>query len=266
MYSIGEFSRMNRITPRTLRHYDSLGLLSPARIDSWTGYRYYDASQLPRMQQILTLRDLGFSLDEIGMVLQDESRLPALMKDREARLVRSIREEKARLNRLRQFIDEGVKTMNTVVIRKLPEVIVASMRVTVDSYDSYFDVVPKMGEYMNSVGAVCAEPAYCFNLYHDGEYRERDIDVEICEAVTAFSPDSDKVKFKTIPGVDEAACLMHKGPYSSLSESYNALFRWIEEQGWQADGLPRESYIDGIWNKEDPAEWLTEIQIPVIRK
>lgn len=268
MYSIGEFSRINRITPRTLRHYDSLGLLKPARIDSWTGYRYYEAAQMPVIRRILYLKDLGLSLEDIQLVLKDESHLVTLLKTREKELENSIQKDKLRLLKLREFIgnSEGVLKMEkeiSVELKELPEVIVASMRVTVPGYDSFFSVVPKMGEYMKSVGAECREPAYCFNIYHDGEYRESDIDVEICEAVTAFHENSDKVKFKTMEGAAQAACMKHQGDYASIGSSYNLLFSWMEENGYIQDGLPRESYIDGIWNKEDPSQWLTEIQIPV---
>ena len=82
---------------------------------------------------------------------------------------------------------------------------------------------------------------YCFTIYHDGEYRESDIDVEICEAVEAPCRESEKVKFKTVPSVPEAACLLHRGPYETLRESYNRLFSWIDENGYEAADNPRES-------------------------
>ena len=82
---------------------------------------------------------------------------------------------------------------------------------------------------MNSVNAVCLEPAYCFTIYHDGEYKEANIDVEICEAVVSPCKDSEAVKFKTIKGYKNAATILHKGDYQSLGESYNKIFMWIEE-------------------------------------
>lgn len=159
---------------------------------------------------------------------------------------------------------KGEKVMSGEVrIEALPEVVVASMRTTVPGYDTYFDIVPKMGDYMRSVGAVCREPFYCFTIYHDGEYRESDIDVEICEAIVEPCQESEKVKFKTIPGVERAAIILHKGDYKSIGESYTNLFKWIEDNGYTVGGNPRESYIDGIWNKDDPADWTTEIQVPL---
>jgi effector-binding domain-containing protein len=120
-----------------------------------------------------------------------------------------------------------------------------------------------MGETMKKQGAVCRKPAYCFNIYHDGEFKTTDIDVEICEAVEEARPDGDGVLYKKLEPVQKAACLRHMGPYELLGESYGKLFSWLEKEGYTPDGPCRESYIDGIWNREDPEEWITEIQVPV---
>lgn len=269
MYSIGEFSKINRITPKTLRHYDRIGLLKPARTDEWTGYRYYDADQLPEIRRILALKDLGFSLAEIQAIVSREAEIGTLLGRREAQLEREIREQERRLERVRAYlasVQEGASVTKEIAIKSLPEVIVASMRTTVPGYDTFFDIVPKMGEHMRRVGATCREPAYCFTIFHNDEYREEDIDVEICEAVTEPREESEQVKFKTVPEVPTAACLMHRGPYKRIGETYNALFTWIDREGYELADHPREAYIDGIWNREDPEEWLTEVQVPVVRR
>ena len=90
--------------------------------------------------------------------------------------------------------------------------------------------------------------------------------MEVCEAVVDYCENSEMVKFKKINAVEKAICVLHKGPYYSLSEAYSFVFRWIEDNGYKAIGEPRESYIDGIWNKEDDSQWLTEIQIPISKK
>src|SRR5258706_14841 len=59
MIKIGDFARFSQVTVAALRHYDELGLLKPISVDSWTGYRYYSVSQLPRLNRILALKDLG---------------------------------------------------------------------------------------------------------------------------------------------------------------------------------------------------------------
>ncbi len=269
MYSIGEFSRINKVTPKALRHYDRIGLLQPAETDAWTGYRYYEAEQLSKMRRIMMFKDVGFSLSEIREILTDESRYEPLLKEREQALNRTIGESRARLSRVRVYLAQlnaGECMHEEIAVKSLPEVIVASMRTTVPNYDAFFEIVPKMGEYMMSVGAVCRVPEYCFTVFHNDEYREEDIDVEICEAVVEPKSDSDQVRFKNVPEVETAACILHRGPYRTLGESYNRLFSWIENEGYTVSGSPRESYIDGVWNRESPAEWLTEVQVPVQRR
>ncbi len=266
MYSIGEFSKINKITPKTLRHYDKIGLLKPSRIDDWTGYRYYNPDKLPEISKILMLRNMGFSLLEIKKIIFGKIDIQNILNEKAGQLQGKIRDEKNRLSKVLGYLAqfEGEKDMKeSIIVKSLPEVIVASMRTIIPTYNTFFDIVPKMGEYMKSVGAVCREHSYCFTIYHDGEYRESDIDVEICEAVNEVCQESDKVKFKTIKAVPSSACYMHEGPYETLGNAYGNLFTWINQNGYAVAGKPRESYIDGIWNKENPDEWLTEVQVPV---
>ena len=61
MLSIGDFARLGQVSPRMLRHYDEIGLLSPDRVDPATGYRYYAAHQLARLHRLVALRDLGLT-------------------------------------------------------------------------------------------------------------------------------------------------------------------------------------------------------------
>lgn len=116
---------------------------------------------------------------------------------------------------------------------------------------------------MERLNCVCAIPEYCFNIYHDGEYKEENIDVEICEAVTEMKENSEMITFKKIPKVETAACVLHKGPYYEFPKAYAALMCWVEENGFELIDDPRESYIDGAWNQDSEKNWLTELQFPV---
>ena len=90
--------------------------------------------------------------------------------------------------------------------------------------------------------------------------------IETCEAVTEVKKDTEQLQFKVLPKVEEAACIFHKGSYDTLSKSYDSLLKFIEDNGYLIRGNIRESYIDGVWNKDSEEEWLTEIQIPVCKK
>ena len=115
---------------------------------------------------------------------------------------------------------------------------------------------------MEKAGCVCALPEYCFTCYPEPCLKDEGITAEICEAVTEAKCGTGKLRFKTLPEIS-AACIFHRGSYGTLPESYERLLRYIEDNGYEIAGEVRESYIDGVWNKEDERDWLSEIQIPV---
>ncbi len=266
MYQIGLFSKMNMITTKTLRHYDELGLLKPAYIDKLSGYRYYSSEQLPKLSKIIALKQMGMNLKDIAKIIDQEDSIEAFLRMQENELMQRIEEESNKLSYVRNYLDkmeENNMMKYNPVIKSLPECIVASMRFIAKSYDDFFEKIPPMGVEMGKQGAICSEPPYCFNLYHDGEYKEADIDVEVCEAVVDYCDDTDMIAFKKIEYVEQALCVLHKGSYGTLRDAYLFAYEWIKDNNYKAIDLPRESYIDGIWNKENEEDWLTEIQIPI---
>lgn len=267
MYSIGVFSQINRVTTKTLRHYDEIGLLKPEQVDKHTGYRYYTTNQLPTMHKILTLKQMGFNLTEIKEVLSNPQAAELYLKLKEREIAQNIKSEQLRLLQIQNYTNiliGDIKFMYTPVIKELPEVIVASMRQVVSSYHDFFHLCPNvMSKEMERVGCICAVPDYCFNIYHDGEYKENNIDVEICQAVTEIKEDTSLIQFKKINKIDTAVCVLHKGPYYTLRDAYIFIFEWIKDNNYEVIDFARESYIDGIWNKDSEEDWLTEVQVPV---
>ncbi|HNY17055.1 MAG TPA: MerR family transcriptional regulator [Treponemataceae bacterium] len=273
MYRIGLFSKITKVTVKALRFYEEEGLLEPEFTDTANGYRYYSSDQLPRAFRIVALRQCGFGIPEIRMILAGRD-VAAFFADKKKELESRAKETARELASINHYI-EGLGRDNSmkyqVIIKDLPRVLVYSKRMIAESYDAYFTIFPALGEGMMAINPElrCVEdPAYCFIRYHDGEFRDRDIDIEICEAVTGTGNGKavEGVTFKTIEGVKEAACALHKGPYSRLPEAYAAVFKWIDDNSYVTAEPPRESYIDGIWNKESDEDWLTELQVPVIPK
>lgn len=270
MYRIGLFSKINKVTIKTLRYYDEIGLLKPAFVDEENNYRYYTSDQLPLIHKIIALRQIGFSIDEILAIHQGQDSI-AIFKHREQELKSLVEESQRQLGQITHYLakmKEDFSMNYEVVLKELPEVKVYSKRMVIPDYNAYFEIIPKIGEEVTKANPEikCAVPEYCFIIYHDGEYKEKNLDVELCEAVTAFGKDSETIKFKKIEKVPTAACVYHKGPYSTIGNAYAHLFKWIEENGFLASDNPRESYVDGIWNKEVESEWLTELQVPIIKK
>lgn len=266
MFSIGVFSKINKVTTKTLRYYEDIGLLKPGYVDEFTKYRYYTTEQLPKLHQIITLKQMGLSLNEIKKVIDNPKEIEKILEFKEQEILDSIKVEEYKLFKVRNCIYnlKGDEDMKNIIIKSLPKVKVASMRKIIKSHDELFHLCPDiMAKEMERVCCVCAVPSYCFNIYHDGEYKETNIDIEICEAIVDLKEDTDILNFKEISGVENAVCILHKGPYSTLGKTYSYAYKWIEENQYTVIDNPRESYIDGIWNKDSEEEWLTEIQIPV---
>ena len=157
-----------------------------------------------------------------------------------------------------------IRTMEEFSFQSLPEINVASHREVIANYDALGPLCyMKIGPAMMEAGCRCTEPGYCFTIDHNGEYKTEEIDIEYCEQVEELLPDTDFISFKRLPAIPKALCLKHIGPYDRFYESFTRATAYLESQGLRIAGDPRFSYIDGAWNQEDPAKWVSVIQIPV---
>ena len=262
LYKIGMFAAMNHVTVKTLRFYEEQGLLMPAFINQENGYRYYELSQMAVIHQITALKLAGFTLEEIARINSGTDEEAVLLKKKSELLARI-----SDLTRQIAAVDGYLSKKKTglsapVLIKTIPETTVAFMQTRLKTYDCLFDAMPKMGALMEKAGCVCALPEYCFINYLEPGYKDGDILVEICESVVEAKKETGDLHFRTLPEI-QAACIFHKGSYNLFSESYETVLRYIEENGYAIAGEIRESYIDGVWNKDDERDWLSEIQIPI---
>jgi DNA-binding transcriptional MerR regulator len=265
---IGEFSQLMQVTVKTLRHYEQKGLLTPDEVDEWTGYRYYSIDQMQKLSTIRDLQRLGFTLEEIKDLYDDDLHTPSIQQlnekicDTEAQLKQLITRRNQLLD-LRNSRNE-MKIMKKFSIQTLPEIIVASHREVIPNYAALGPLcVGKIGPEMHRLGCKCPPSGYCFTMEHNKEYTPTDIDIEYCEQVEEMGADSSIIQFKRLPAIPKALCMKHVGPYDRFYESYVEAFRYIEKQGYKVIGQHRTCYIDGAWNQEDPEKWLSVIQIPI---
>ena len=268
MIRIGDFSKLSRVSVKTLRYYDEVGLLKPVEVDRFTGYRFYEYHQLSALNRILALKELGFSLEEIGRLLDDgltAQQMRGMLKLREAEARRKVQEESERLQmleaRLRQIEQEDGMSKYDVVIKNTEAMKVASVR----------DVVPTPPEQGGLWGELEGYLAMnrvrpngpCFTLYFDEEFKERDWDIAVCEPITGDLKESPRIKVQTLPATS-LACTLHNGPFVTINEAYAALGKWIDSNGYRITGPCREVYLKPAHNgsQTDP-ETVTEIQYPV---
>jgi effector-binding domain-containing protein len=269
VFKIGDFSRLSFVTVKTLRYYDEIGLLKPVEVDRFTGYRYYSADQLPRLNYIVALKELGLSLDEVAVLVKD-SLSPAQMRDifilKKAELQQRVAEEQSRLERverlLRRIEKEGTMPDYQITTKKIEPMLIASVRDTVPTYG---DCGPLFGEvYKYLAKKFVFKPAGLpLMLCHDPEYKDRDVDIEIAVPINKAIKGSDRIKVYELQGT-EAASTIHKGAYSTVPEAYNAIMAWCEANGYEPVTPCREIYFtDPKEVEKDPSKNITEIQFPV---
>jgi DNA-binding transcriptional MerR regulator len=268
MFRIGEFARICQVTPKTLRYYDEIGLLEPDRIDPFTGYRYYAICQLPRLNRILALKDLGLSLEEITLILNDDispDEIRGMLKLKAAQLEAHIAEAQDRLvsvrARLRMIEKEHEMPQQEVVFKSVPAQRYLSFRAIAQNIPLQFK---KMGETLEKHRLPWLSKDRVMALYY-GPSDENGIDM----AVGVIAPDDfDRsipvedgltMTVTELPAVEKIASLIHKGSYARLGETYQAFWHWIEANGYRIVDPCREIYLN---NPDDvpEEEWLTEIQ------
>lgn len=270
MLKIGDFARLSQVSVKTLRFYAETGLLPPAAIDRFSGYRYYTFEQLPRLNRILALKDLGLSLEQIGQLLDEglsPDQLRGMLRLKQAELRQRLEDEHQRLQRvearLRQIeMETEAMTDYAIITKQTNPQWVASVRGIIPSY-------PEQGGLWHALesdlGQRGIQPAgACFTIYHA---EEPEIDAEVCEPLSAPAAPHGPVQVYELPGLPLAASVIHHGPFAGLPQAYEALLKWIEANGYQVTGACREFYLQPPakgGDQHDP-QTVTEIQFPVAK-
>ncbi len=269
MFKIGVLSRLAAVPVKTLRYYDQIGLFEPSAVDRFTGYRYYTLDQIPRLNRILALRDLGFTLEQIGQMLDDDlsaEQMRGMLRMKQAELEQQLADEQARLrrieSRLRQIEQEGNMPEYDVVIKKQEPIRAAVLRGIVPNYQSVYQLFDGvMGELARHNLAPMGAPL-C--LYYDEEYKEHDVDAEAAIPLASGDlPAGGEVSVRELPGYEMVASLVRPGPYDDFTPAYQALMGWIERNGYRIAGPNREIYLRGPEAGGPPEAYLTEILFPV---
>lgn len=271
MLKIGDFSKISRVSIKTLRYYDEIGLLKPSQIDRFTAYRYYTLDQLARLNRILALKDLGLSLEQIGHLLTDDmpaEQIRGMLRLKQAELRQVVEEEQERLARvearLRQIEEEGKMPDYDVVLKALEPVRVASIRTTIPSFDTIGKTVGallgELAEFVTTNQYVFAGPP--MTIYYDSGDSSADVDFEVAVPVGSDFVDMERIKMHRLPGFDKAACVIHRGGYEGVGSAYKAVVTWIETNGYRVAGPPCEIYLHG-GPDVDPSTYVTEIRFPV---
>jgi predicted transcriptional regulator YdeE/DNA-binding transcriptional MerR regulator len=275
MLKIGDFSRLAQVTVKTLRHYDRLRLLRPVYIDRFTGYRYYALEQLPRLNRILALKDLGFSLDQVSELLDNElpaQRLRDLFNQKQNDLHERIKTEESRLNRvaerLVQIEQEGCLPASEVLLKPLPQLQVAAIRATLyakgDLSEERQWLKAVIASWAQQVGVNAA--GQWLTCYHNSQYSETSQDIDMALVLQEPVDRLRKLKARkpvqvyTLPAIGTAASLL-VAKDQELTTGITTLYSWSERNQYQPNGNLRAMELSDPHAQQ--AVSLTEVQLPV---
>lgn len=149
-----------------------------------------------------------------------------------------------------------------VVIKSVPAMRVASIRDTIPTYAEQGDLWDELYAYLGQNRVAMSGP--CFTLYHDKEFKERDVDAEVCQSFDGALKGNARVQVYDLPAVAAMASIIHHGPFNTLHQAYSALGAWIQANEYRICGPDREIYIQsGEPVRQDDPSYVTEIQMPV---
>ena len=270
MFTIGDFARHGRVSVRMLRHYDATGLLRPARVDPASGYRFYAAGQLARLNRIIALKDLGFTLDQVHTMLDEQvsaEELRGMLRLRRAELQSQIAADTSRLTqveaRLRIIEMEGAMPADDIQVKRIPAVRVAELTAPATSLEPAF-ITPviqplyrELGERLGRAGLTPVGPAIAY--YEDAPGGDGVI-IHATMPVNAEPGSGDGFQITDLPEIAQAATIVHRGSMDNVMATIQILARWLDDSGYRSRGYPRELYLEC---PDDHDKWVTELQEPI---
>jgi DNA-binding transcriptional MerR regulator len=274
MFSAREFARIGLVSVRMLRQYESTGLLRAQQVDPATGRRYYEADQLPRLNRILALKDLGFTLAQVRTILDaqvSEAELRGMLRLRKTELAARIAADTARLRRvearLTTIAREGyVPGGSEVVTKDVQPVRIAALAAIADSYaaETLVRVIRPLqvalSHRMTEAGLTPDGPGMAFYDAVPGTGGDA-VTVHAAFPVKGRPDHIGDFTIEDLPGAGPAATMIHHGPLDEVGVSFEALARWIDAHGYTCAGYVREVYLD--CPADAPDEWVTELQMTI---
>jgi len=254
-----------------LRHYDAIGLLEPVSVDPASGYRFYEAAQLSTLNRIIALKDLGFTLQQVAQILDEQvsaAELRGMLTLRRAELQAQITDDTARLARVEARLlsieSEASATTPSVVVKRMASLLVAELTGTAASYepDAITPVIQPLchalPRQLCAAGVAIAGPPLAYYTDADGDTGA--VEVHATLPIGARPAGKHDFHIVELPEVPAAATLIHHGSMDHVLPSIQALARWIDANGYRSLGYARELTLEF---GPDRDEWVTELQEPI---
>ena len=279
LLKIGDFSKLSQTTVDTLRHYNDIGLLRPAHIDSATRYRYYTVDQLARIHRIAALKELGLSLEQIGNMLNNQpsrEQIKGMLALQEAELEQEVREQQARLAqvkfRLRMLEMEEHMPEVDVVVKRLEPMRVLHTRQICAGFPGIEAVGREMIAAMEQYGVQLDDKRHQVNIFYCAGYNMDNMDITFTFPIAnSWTKDVPLATLGTMTvthtePVEMAATYIQNGMPAPeiLNEKLAMLQRWCVANGYQLSNEYRFYFYKGPLDSHSWEDWVVEIQHIVV--
>ncbi len=266
LLTIGDFSRMTHLSIKALRHYHDVGLLEPAEIDRSSGYRFYEADQVPIAQVIRRFRDLGMPVDEVKSVLNapDVTTRNQVIVAHLERMEDQLAQTQATVASLRAVL-EAPSPAASVEYRSVAATTTLAIRETVKAADMvawWTDAFITLRKVLDEEDVSRAGPDGC--LYPNEMFELEEGEMVAFVPVTGHPVDDGRVRVDELPGA-ELAIMVHPGSYDELDRTYGALGTYVAERAVGVEGPIRELYVVSPLDGAVTEALRTEVGWPVFR-
>src|SRR5262245_117951 len=275
MFRIGEFSKIAQVPGSLLRYYDQIGLLKPAHIDQWTGYRYYSAHQLPRLHRILALKELGLTLEQIARLVDEEvatAEIRGMLALKKAQVEQAVHQELARLRHIEarlQQIDAPNPSTFDIVLKAVPAQRYLCLREVLPNADAALSIMRELLQVLPS-RIRAGELGHFTTVVHSETLETDRLDIALGAVVTGTDdvvvslPVERVLQVQILPSIATMATVVRVGGFEQSCRSYGTIGRWVEDNGYRLAGPGREVLIQPP-RMDQLDEMVTEIQFPVER-
>jgi DNA-binding transcriptional MerR regulator len=284
MLKISEFAQLAQVTVKTLHHYDNIGLLQPAYVDSFTNYRYYTLEQLPRIHRIMALRELGLSLEQVAIMMDDEvspDQIRGMLALRRAEAMQQMSEAKRQLSMIEfhlQMIEaeSNFPQLDVLVKRLEPMRFLSFFAPAHPSYEAGLQHMRTTAQAINDAIADgrIKHTGIGMDVFH-GEtlmsFTDPDLDGRQHEILLGVTEDQEPVTLdgvgpltiKEEPAVPAAATLILSGPQDQHLEKITLMRRWALDHGYRYAELIRYLNHRGPLQTTNSSEFIAEVQLPL---
>lgn len=274
MFSIGEFARLGGVSVRTLRHYDEIGLLRPARVDPETGYRCYAPAQLGQLNRIVALKELGLSLAQSRQLVTGitAEELRGMLVLRRAQLEQELQARQSQLcdveARLSYIAREGALPADDITVKKIPAMGVVAMAAPAPAFgaENVVPVVNRLHQRLDQLAIPeLARPAGPRMIFYE---QAEGTDVTVYLARPADRRPAEvpaPARYLVLPEVEVVSAVRSGRAASIFPMVYVDLLQWAGAHGFQAQGPGRELWVHEVDDIAEVDQQVFEVQLPFTR-